>query len=75
MTDHPNLSTENQPKGSARNPSETLDRHVGDSREVTGATTQGEAMSDAAAREPGQREANLDQDRREAANGDKPAST
>lgn len=26
MTDKPNISTENQPKGAARNPSDTLDK-------------------------------------------------
>ena len=74
MPDTPNKSIDNQPKGSARSPSETLDRDVGDSRRVTKPEEQDAALEAAGARELGQREENLAQDRREAEQGLKPGT-
>lgn len=74
MADTPNQSIDNQPKGAARSPSETLDRNVGDSRRVTRPDLQDEALAEAGAREPIKRQENLEQDRREAREGLKPGT-
>lgn len=46
-------SVDNQPKGAARNPSETLNRDVGDSRRVTKPEEQDAALEAVGARPPG----------------------
>lgn len=59
--DNPNISTENQPKGSAHNLSDTLDRTAGDSRDYHEGGDKGrEAEAERIGEKPDSMTANID---------------